>query len=262
VPSMSRQQPQGGPPQAARVLPFRRHEGGAPGTGEVPVQLHVLKIAAGRPDSFQYEQTPEWVIVRGPSKVEAGMIVAQIEGDSMAPDVMPGEFALFAPVLAPENGMIVLAQLRKRGETREGGRFVLKKYRELADGKIQLESLNKTYEPVVVNQYDELRVVARWVEALRGDEGAREGVATHGFQGEIGLDRALQLVDDPRGPLARKSEKVRRAVRTALLRAESHTGDVARDMEKVLADLRAEATRKSLILGADEESSGGSLRRS
>jgi hypothetical protein len=63
------------------------------------------------------------VVVLGPSKVEAGMVVAQVEGDSMTPLVLPGEYALFAPVMAPENGMIVLAQLRKAGETREGGWF-------------------------------------------------------------------------------------------------------------------------------------------
>jgi SOS-response transcriptional repressor LexA len=242
---MSRQPSQGSPPHAAKVPPFRRLEGSAARAGEVPVELHVLKIAAGRPDNLQYEQTPEWVVVLGPSKVEAGMVVAQIEGDSMAPLVMPGEYALFAPVIAPENGMIVLAQLRERGETRKGGRFVLKKYRKLADGQIQLESLNKAYEPILVKQDDELRVVARWVEVLRGEEAAEghESVAPAVVQGEIGLDRALQRIDDPLGPLARKSEKVRQAVRTALLRAESHTGDVAKDMEKVLDDLHAEGGR-------------------
>ena len=152
---------------AAEVLPFRRLDGAAPAAGEVPVQLHTIKIAAGRADNFQYEQTPEWVIPLGAHKVEPGMVIAQIEGDSMAPLVMPGEYALFAPVLAGENGMIVLAQIRSRRDEPDGGRYVLKKWKRMPDGQVVLESINKTYDPIVVKPDDEVRVVARWVEALR-----------------------------------------------------------------------------------------------
>lgn len=157
----------------ADILPFRPlGEGEKPARGEVPVQLHSLKIAAGRPDNFQYEQTPEWVVPLGASKVEPGMVLAQIEGDSMAPLVMPGEYALLAPVIAGDNGMIVLAQLRKRGESADGGRYVFKKLRRLPDGQVVLDSINKTYDPIIVKADDELRVVARWVSVLKVEEGA------------------------------------------------------------------------------------------
>jgi hypothetical protein len=36
----------------AVVLPFRRLDGADPAPGEVPVQLHLLKLTAGRPDLF------------------------------------------------------------------------------------------------------------------------------------------------------------------------------------------------------------------
>ncbi len=49
----------------AMVLPFRRLDGADPIPGEIPVQLHRLKLAAGHPDHFQYEQTPEWVVLIG-----------------------------------------------------------------------------------------------------------------------------------------------------------------------------------------------------
>jgi hypothetical protein len=158
----------------ARVIPFRRLDGADPTTGEMPLPLHRLKIAAGHPDQFQYEQTPDWVLLTGASKVEPGMVVALIEGDSMVPLVMPGQHALFAPVIAGEDGMIVLAQIRKRHESREGGRFVLKRMRKLPGDEVVLESLNRAYAPILVGPDDEVRVVARWVEALGGEEAGGE----------------------------------------------------------------------------------------
>ena len=153
----------------AAVLPFRRLDGAKPTPGEVAVQLHNLKIAAGRADNFQYEQVPDWVVPLGARKIEPGMVVAQIEGDSMAPLVMPGEYVLFAPVIGAENGMIVLAQIRARRESPDGGKFVLKKWKRLPDGQVVLESINKTYDPIFPKEDDEVRVVARFVEVLRGE---------------------------------------------------------------------------------------------
>ena len=61
----------------------------------------------------------------------------------------------------------MLAQIRSRRDEPDGGRYVLKKWKRMPDGQVVLESINKTYDPIVVKPDDEVRVVARWVEALR-----------------------------------------------------------------------------------------------
>lgn len=152
--------------EPGQVLPFRRLEGRSPRAGEVAVQLHALKIAAGRPDRFQHEVTPEWVVPLGARKVTTDMFLAPIEGDSMEPLARSGDHGLFAPVSAGEDAMIVLGEMRTRGESPDGGRFVLKKWTRKKDGTIALVSLNKTYAPILLRSENDVRVIGRLVEVL------------------------------------------------------------------------------------------------
>lgn len=70
----------------------------------------------------------------------------EIEGDSMAPKIEPGDHAIISPSLAPQIGDTVVVHtldgrvMCKIYYTREGGRLVI------------LESLNKNYQPVELSR--------------------------------------------------------------------------------------------------------------
>ena len=73
---------------------------------------------------------------------DPGAFALIVEGDSMAPEVMPGDRVVFAPNEEPRNGDIVVARLR------ESGAVLLKRfYRIGPEGqRVKLESVNKDFK--------------------------------------------------------------------------------------------------------------------
>jgi hypothetical protein len=71
--------------------------------------------------------------------------------------------------------------------------------------------------------------------------------------GEIGLEQAIRLIDGPNSPIANKDERVKEAVKRALLRASRYEGNPETDMLKLMDELREEAAEKGLLIDRDED---------
>ena len=150
---------------------------------ETCVPLSSLKSAAG---AFSSEQggfamvgteSDEWVLVSG-RKLEKGMFVAQVIGDSMEPDIPNGSHCLFRHVPAgTRQNRKLLVWHSGVTDQETGGQYTLKVYSSekvpADDGswvhqRITLKPLNPAYEPILLQPEDEGEVlaIAEFVEVL------------------------------------------------------------------------------------------------
>lgn len=178
-------------PEAPRIVPFR------PPTVEPSIEqryddcvpLVSMEAAAGGfgdPQDMmstieQYEDG-EWVVVDSRHRLRRGMFVAQVMGRSMEPAIPDGSWCLFRfPVEGTRQGKTVLVELRGDPDPDTGERYTVKRYTSEkaagdADGdwrhaRIILSPTNPDYKPIILKaqENEELRVIAEFVEVVRGD---------------------------------------------------------------------------------------------
>lgn len=75
----------------------------------------------------------------------------RIEGDSMCPDILPGDEVVVDPYAYPKLGDRVVVSI--------GGLHSVKFFQPVAQGGLRLVSANKNYEPRTVTERDEFAVL-------------------------------------------------------------------------------------------------------
>lgn len=171
--------------QTTSVLPFRTMNPTDPDFAAYGncVPLVGLKAAAGAWSEEQdglvdlSEQAEEWAVIEE-VRLEPGMFVAQVVGQSMEPLVPDGSYCLFRPVPAgSRQGRKLLVWHAGIVDSETGGQYTLKQYSSEkvfdTDGdwqhdKIVLSPLNPDFQPLTLVQQDEgsVRVVAEWMTVL------------------------------------------------------------------------------------------------
>lgn len=166
----------------APVLPFKilEREGIRPYENCVPVLE--LKVAAGyfhesnagNPDEVEWAEIPDVF------RIQPGMFIAQVIGESMNKVIPNGSWCLFrANPPGSRNGKIVLVESRGLSDPELGGSYTLKRYRSQKNvnsdetwehSRIELlpESSESRFKPIVfdVEKTGELRVVAEYIATL------------------------------------------------------------------------------------------------
>lgn len=105
-------------------------------------------IAAGGP--IDAIQTDECLEIEKPYR-EASCFALKVKGDSMIEDgIYQGDYVIVKPNPSPKNGEIVVALLQ------DGSATLKRFYKE--KGKIQLMPANKDYQPIVLDQYEDINV--------------------------------------------------------------------------------------------------------
>lgn len=125
--------------------------------------------AADQPDRFEWAELPDYFRPR------PGMFVARVEGESMNRRIPNGSWGLFR--LNPHGtreGKVLLVQHREIQDTELGGHFTVKRYHsekaQHPDGTwehtrivLSPDTTAEGYEPIVIEDASELRVIAEWL---------------------------------------------------------------------------------------------------
>ncbi|MBM3775352.1 MAG: S24 family peptidase, partial [Acidobacteria bacterium] len=146
------------------------------------VPLTPLYAAAGGWSQDQLDLVPldwveDWVSYDTSTKFEPDMFVALVEGDSMEPVIPDGSYCLFRYVKGtPRDGKPAVVWHESLSDPQTGGKYTIK-YLTVEptdgtrEGRVILKPANKKYEPITLplEQEDEFRVIAEFLEVLRGD---------------------------------------------------------------------------------------------
>ncbi|HNX49475.1 MAG TPA: DUF2075 domain-containing protein [Thermoanaerobaculaceae bacterium] len=174
------------------IEPFRRLDPEEVRPFQTSVPLYDLAVAAGRFSAAQTvdevclgheDQRPQdftWVELPDSFRIDRGLFVAKVVGESMNRRIPNGQWCLFR--LAPRgsrNGRVVIAQHRDISDPDTGGQYTVKVYesRKAAtpDGSWRHESITLRpdsslpgFEPIVLSpdQADDLRILAELVAVL------------------------------------------------------------------------------------------------
>lgn len=164
------------------VYPFRilKREQARPYENCVPVME--LKIAAGyfsESNTGDFDEL-EWAELPDAFRIQPGLFIAQVVGESMNRKIPNGSWCLFrANPVGSRNGKIVLVENRAISDPEHGSSYTLKRYHSDKETKsdetwrhlrIELipESTDPRFKPIVfdVARNGELRVVAEFVAVL------------------------------------------------------------------------------------------------
>ena len=137
--------------------------------GAIPITT--LRAAAGAlTGEVHVPGTLGWVVSEGnrrapPSKT--GQFVAEVRGQSMEPRLQSGALVLFGPASGPPYGQrIFLLTSNDLHDEELGGPFVVKRIRR-TEKELRLESINKSYPPLVFRENVEaVRAIAEVVRVL------------------------------------------------------------------------------------------------
>jgi hypothetical protein len=160
---------------------FPTESGQRPMPGWLP--FYSLKVAAG---GFAAGDAPEpegWVDVVKHGflrRLDPGMFVTRVEGESMLPTIKNGSYCVFrAPVEGTRQGLVVLVQKREFTDPETGGSYTVKRYRSTKSVDeegwkhelIQLVPDNpdrKKFPILEFSQKDDpdLRVIAEFIQVL------------------------------------------------------------------------------------------------
>ncbi len=169
-------------PSTGNVAPFKvlRRNEVVPYENAVPV--FDLKVAAGyfAESESSAPQDVEWAELPDAFRIQQGLFIAQVVGESMNKRIPSGSWCLFrANPVGSRNGKIVLVQNRGIADPEHGGSYTLKRYRsEKADAddgtwhhtRIELvpESTDSRFKSIIFDQEKngELKVVAEFVAVL------------------------------------------------------------------------------------------------
>lgn len=111
------------------------------------------RVPAGFPDQIPQQEIIEYISLPDIPKGSYGLIV---KGDSMAPKIKDGDYALFVPNGEFKNGDVVVVN-------NEWGESMVKRYRE-KDGEVMLTSDNPEYPSFKPNEHYRVmgKVVGVW----------------------------------------------------------------------------------------------------
>jgi SOS-response transcriptional repressor LexA len=108
----------------------------------------------------------EWITWDDAPRFTKDMFVARVRGRSMEPVIADGAACLFRRVDAPSSPeRAVLVRHGGTADPETGGAFTVKRYRAFG-GRVALEPVNAEFAPLVVNDADEVRVIAEVVKVL------------------------------------------------------------------------------------------------
>jgi len=132
--------------------------------------LYTLRAAAGKFGADEEVEAEDWVRVPEGMRLNEGMFVAHVVGQSMLPRIPEGSLNIFrAPVVGSRQGKIVLVELIGVHEKYTVKRYTSKKIEtgedEWEHASIRLEPLNPAFEPLDLRP-DQLTVVAEWICTL------------------------------------------------------------------------------------------------
>jgi hypothetical protein len=144
------------------------------------IPIYDLQVAAG---AFSNEQTIEdhdWVEMPPEFRIQQGLFVTQVVGDSMNRRIPSGSWCLFrANPVGTRQGKIVLVQHREIYDSDTGGHFTVKTYHsekianddsEWQHQRITLkpDTTAEGYSPIVLEgaDLDEFKVLAEFVAVL------------------------------------------------------------------------------------------------
>jgi hypothetical protein len=160
------------PKRAAKALPFRRVTPKPEQRWTTCVPFVELAAAAGAWGPSR-EGVPElgdvdieWITWDDAPRFTKDMFVARVRGRSMEPVIADGAACLFRRVDAPSApDRAVLVRHGGTADPETGGAFTVKRYRPTGE-QIVLEPANAEFAPLVVNDGDEVRVIAEVVKVL------------------------------------------------------------------------------------------------
>ena len=147
----------------AEILRFRTH-----------LPRYAMAVAAGpfltNPDDIQAD---EWIEVSAELRLDEGMFVAQIRGQSMEPRIPDGSLCIFQrKVVGSRNGRLVLV---RNSELADDNQYTVKRYKSekqiteegFLQTRIRLESLNPAYPSWDLDEdSDKYQIVAEFVRVL------------------------------------------------------------------------------------------------
>lgn len=145
-----------GPPKVLKLPKARKHG------GLVEIKVYDLPAAAGlgnelgEPD-FHLEQYPDFVLPHG---TDFGI---RIDGDSMEPKLHDGYTAFVQTTRELDSGEIGLFVLNCKSYIK---RLTVDRERR----EMRLVSLNRTYEPIVISEFDDFRILGRVLGQYKGSD--------------------------------------------------------------------------------------------
>lgn len=137
---------------------------------------YTLRAAATKFGELMEVEEQDWVRIRPPLRLSAGMFVAQVVGQSMEPRIPDGSYCVFrTPVVGSRNGRLLL--IEQVGEDDIASRFTVKRYARvglLREGEerteaIRLEPLNPLFAAfdLEADRFSEhFKVLAEFVQVL------------------------------------------------------------------------------------------------
>lgn len=168
---------------ATNVLPLRRISSAERKSGVPALPVVDLRFVAGSFSDFQAvdEGAEEWVAPPDWLRLQQGMFIAQVVGDSMNRRIPNGAWCLFR--MAPEGtreGKVVVVQHRDIADPDTGGHFTVKVYssEKLATEEdawrhqrvtLNPDSDRSEYQPIVLELkegQDEVQVIAEWLMVI------------------------------------------------------------------------------------------------
>ena len=171
---------------AAKVLPFRKVDPADVEKFKTCVPLLPLKVAAGSftessPQQMDLFESEEWVEIDSKHRIEEGMFVAQLRGQSMEPKFPDGAWCLFRRNRGgSRGGRVVLVAHGDISDPAYGAGYTVKRYRsekvvdpetgEWRHAHIWLEPLNPSYPTIELKVEDEgqVAILAECVAVLGG----------------------------------------------------------------------------------------------
>lgn len=147
------------------ITPLHIHDTYQPGR----IPLYTLRAACGYFDDRQLPEEEGWIDVTGqgftPDKDRYFAVHAK--GDSMLPKIHDGDICVFEWYRAgSRNGEIVLSESSEFDDA-YGGRYTIKRYHSekiVTDegwqhAKVELQPLNPDFEPIVIDENDDVRTI-------------------------------------------------------------------------------------------------------
>lgn len=144
--------------------------------------VYSLAAAAGKFGENMDVQEEGWIKVGIARKLNKKMFIAKVVGHSMEPLIPDSSYCIFSSeVIGSRQGRIVLVQHHSIHDSDTGGSYTVKKYTSKKKHKpdetweheeIMLLSLNKAYEPIIINseQAADFKITAEFIDVIKKKE--------------------------------------------------------------------------------------------
>lgn len=139
---------------------------------------YTIKAACGAFGDYQDIEPHGWVQASGFGALKRNMFVVKAAGNSMEPKIQDGDLCVFRTnVVGSRNQKIVLVQHMEFLDPDNGGRYSIKQYTseknydketgEWQHEKIILKPLNKSYDPIIIEQEDGYTVIGEFLGKVK-----------------------------------------------------------------------------------------------